>query len=343
MLLLGTNFVKMLPLLNKEGKAAAAKKFMGIYLTAGSIAGLMGIPFFGPIVSAIAWAIQKGFEDEDDIPEELRNLDPELWFRSVFLPELTGDKKIGGVPLSEILESGPLNAITGSAIAERIGLSDLLGRDTKEARTAREDVQNYAFEKLGVHASTALNFADAYDAFELGDYAKVAEKLSPAAIRNPILARKMATEGIKDADGNVIKGPDEVTAWKIFMQGIGFRPAEVAKISEDVFKLKSAQQKILNEKKLIVGRMKVQMRKDTAEGDDRLVQIMDKEVDAFNRRYPTFAMKGSEIRDTLREDLKARAGSKLGFRQDKQNRDLSDKVLANLEKRIAREKAAAKE
>ena len=343
MLLLGTNFVKMLPLLNKEGKAAAAKKFMGIYLTAGSIAGLMGIPFFGPIVSAIAWAIQKGFEDEDDIPEELRNLDPELWFRSVFLPELTGDKKIGGVPLSEILESGPLNAITGSAIAERIGLSDLLGRDTKEARTAREDVQNYAFEKLGVHASTALNFADAYDAFELGDYAKVAEKLSPAVIRNPILARKMATEGIKDADGNVIKGPDEVSAWKIFMQGIGFRPAEVAKISEDVFKLKSAQQKILNEKKLIVGRMKVQMRKDTAEGDDRLVQIMDKEVDAFNRRYPTFAMKGSEIRDTLREDLKARAGSKLGFRQDKQNRDLSDKVLANLEKRIAREKAAAKE
>jgi hypothetical protein len=343
MLMLGSNFLKMLPLLNKEGKAAAAKKFMGIYLTAGSIAGLIGIPFFGPIVSAIAWAIQKGFEDEDDIPEELRNLDPELWFRSVFLPELTGDAQIGGMPLSEILETGPLNAITGSAIAERIGLSDLLGRDTKEARTAREDVQNYAFEKLGVHASTALSFADAYDAFKMGDYKKAAERIAPAAVRNPYLAYKMYKEGIKDADGNVIKGPDEVTAWKIFMQGVGFRPAEVAKISEDVFKLKSAQQKILNEKKLIVGRMKVQMRKDTAEGDDRLVQIMDKEVDAFNRRYPTFAMKGSEIRDTLREDLKARAGSKLGFRQDKQNRDLSDKVLANLEKRIAREKAAAKE
>lgn len=342
MLLLGTNFIKMLPLLNKEGKAAAAKKFMGIYLTAGSIAGLMGVPFFGPIVTALAWAIQQSFKDDDDIPEELRNLDPELWFRSVFLPELTGNMQIGGVPLSEILDTGPLNAITGSAIAERIGLADLLGRETKEARTAREDVQNYAFEKLGVHASTALTFADAYDAARLGDYPKAAEKLAPAVIRNPMLAAKMAKEGIKDADGNVIKGPDEVSAWKIFMQGVGFRPAEVAKISEDTFKLKSSEQRILNEKKLILGRMKVQIRKDTEEGDDRLLKIIDKEVDAFNRRYPSFAMNGSEIRDILRKDLEGRAGSRMGFRQNKQNFGLSDKVLSHLEQRIDREKAATK-
>jgi hypothetical protein len=126
------------------------------------------------------------------------------------------------------------------------------------------------------------------------------------------------------------------------MQTIGFRPAEVAKISEDVFKLNSAQQRILNEKKLIMGRLKVQMRKDTNEGDARLIQIVDKEVDAFNRRYPTFAIKGSEIKETLRTDLETRAGSRLGFRQDKRNFGLSDKVLTHLEKRIEQEKASLK-
>jgi hypothetical protein len=174
-LLLATNFYKMMPLLNKEGKKAAATKFFGIYLTAGSIAGLAGIPFFSTTLGVMA-TLFKSLQDDDDWPEELKDMDAETWFRTVFLEEKLGDVSIGGIPASEILDTGPLNALTGLAIAERIGLNDLFGRDTKEAKTEREGLQQFMIEKAGPFASVGLSMADAYDAYSVGDYQKMIEK-----------------------------------------------------------------------------------------------------------------------------------------------------------------------
>jgi hypothetical protein len=338
-LLLSTNFVKMLPLLNNEGKAAAAKKFFGIMLTTASVAGISGVPILGSIISAAAWMVSQalkamGREDEDD---DLRKLDPMLWFRTVFLPEQLGEVMIGDIPLSELLDTGPLNALTGAAISERVGLADIFGRDTKEGRSSREELQSWVFENLGPTASTALSLADARDAWRLGDYTKFREKIAPAVIRNPMLAEKMAREGIKDSNGQVIAGPEEVTAWQIFMQGIGFRPAFVARASDTAFKLTSDQQKILNEKKLVLGRIKVQARKQTEEGDELMQKIIETELPEFNRKYPEFSVDATELTNLLLQDAKARASSRFGFKVSKQNINLSSRTLDYLENRAERE------
>jgi hypothetical protein len=340
-LLLLTNFAKMMPFLNKEGKKAAATKFFGIYLTAGSIAGLSGIPFFSSSLGAIATAF-KAMQEEDDWPDELKDIDAKTWFREVFLPEHLGAVSIGGIPVSQILDAGPLNALTGYAIAERIGLSDLFGRDMKEMKTAREGVAQVVMELAGPSAGLVLAFADAYDAYQVGDIQKMQERLAPAVLRNILVASKIADEGIMDAAGNPIVAPEDVSTGMLAAQAVGFRTATASKVSDVGAKLKGDVQKIVNQKTLIENRIKVQARKGTDESFDKMVDIIDSEVTKFNSKYPSHRMTIGGIREMVTNDLKVRAQSRLGISREvvKKNIDIVGDVLDNLEARVDREEAA---
>lgn len=337
-LLLMTNFFKMLPVLNKEGKAEAAKKFFGIYLTAGSIAGLAGIPAFSPIVGAVAYAF-KHMQDDEDAPEELKDKDPETWFRTVFLPDLLGDVTIGGKSLAEIADAGPLNAMTGLAISERIGLNDLFGRDTKEAKSSKEALSGWALEKAGPSVSLALSVADAYDAYQLGDFDKVADKLSPAVLRNLIVAERMAKDGVKDSKGNVIIPPDEAKGY-VMAQRIGFRPAELARIGDANFKLTAVEQRVVNERNTLMGRLKVQARKMSDEGADKIEKIVETEVSRFNSKNPEYALMPDDIVDSLVKDLENRASARLGFLVTEKNARMADPTLYRMEQRLERLRAS---
>jgi predicted Fe-Mo cluster-binding NifX family protein len=147
-LLMLTNFKKMIPFLNKEGKKEAATKFFGMAGTSFLLAGAANMALFSPIMGLMGWAWgQLGLDD--DWPEELKDLDFETWFRTVFLPEKLGDVEIGGVPVSDIVDRGPLNAITGYDIGSRIGLNDLWGRDSKETKTSRESAIAFMLDHFG--------------------------------------------------------------------------------------------------------------------------------------------------------------------------------------------------
>lgn len=334
-LLMATNFYKMMPLLNKEGKKAAATKFFGVYLTAGSIAGLAGIPFFSTTLGVMA-ALFKALKADDDWPEELKDMDAETWFRTVFLEEKLGDVSIGGIPVSEILDTGPLNALTGLAISERIGLNDLFGRDTKEAKTEREALQQYMIEKAGPAASVGLSVADAYDAYSVGDYPKMWERLAPSVIRNLLLADKLATEGMKDARGQEVIPADEITQGQIIAQAIGFRPAVLARMSETNFKLTGDEQRIVNERNRLMQAAKVAARKENEEGDKQLYKLVDGPMTKFNEKYPEYAIEDDQLEKSLEDDLNARAEARLGFPITEKNVRLVEPSLEVLERRIKR-------
>jgi hypothetical protein len=340
-LLMCTNFVKMLPFLNKEGKKAAAVKFFGIYLTAGSIAGLAGIPAFSPIIGVVAYLFQE-LQGEDDWPDELKDLDADTWFRNVFLQEKLGDIMIGNVSLADLVDSGPLNALTGSAIAERIGLNDLWGRDTKEAKSSREGMVAYILDKMGPTVSLGLSVADAWDAFAVGDDVKAWDKLSPAAIRNIRFAMRMADEGIKDSKGKEIVPPDEISTGRLFAQIIGFRPAELARIADVGFKLTAAEQRIVNERNQLILSAKVAVRKQNDEGDEALEKLVEGEIAKFNEKHPTYGIKNDDLTKILKEDMKARASARLGVSVTEKNAAFADLPLYKLEERIERELADRK-
>ena len=342
-LLLCTNFIKMMPLLNKEGKKAAAIKFFGTTMTAASVAGLAGLPF--GFLGVIAEAF-KYMQDDDEFPDELKDKDPTAWFRNVFLPQQLGEVTIGGIAVSDILDTGPLNALTGTAIAERIGLNDLIPftRDTKETKTERDAVTQLLIEAGGPSVSVAISWADAYDAYSVGDYQKMMEKALPSVLRNLVVANKMANEGIKDSKGNVVFNPDEVSTGRILAQSIGFRPAVVARMSETGFKLTGVEQSAIFERDRLMLASKVAIRKGTPEGDAQFQKLLETKIDAFNQKHPDYEIDvdSDEFDQAIEQDLESRAEAYLGFKMTEKNAPMASPALEQLEKRIERERAAIK-
>jgi hypothetical protein len=333
-LLLLTNFKKMLPFLNKEGKKEAVTKFFGMMGTSFLLAGAANMALFSPIMGLVGWAWSQ-LELDDDWPEELKDLDFETWFRTVFLPENLGDVTLGGVPVSDIVDRGPLNAITGYDIGSRIGLNDLWGRDSKETKTSRESAIAFMLDHFGgPTASLMLGFADAYDAFAMGDYQKMLEKMLPAAARNLVVANKYADEGMKTARGSELVGKDDVKTGELIGQAIGFRPDILAATQGPSFKLTGVEQKILNQRGLILNKLAFQHRKETDEGDDKFADIMENEVSKFNKKYPSYALDADAIIDSLVKKAEQRASARAGVNITEKNVGIVDDAVTNLEKRL---------
>jgi len=338
-LLLLTNFKKMLPFLNKEGKKEAATKFFGTMGTSFLLAGAANMALINPIMGLVGWAWSQ-LELDEDWPEELKNLGFSTWFFEVFLPEQLGDVTLGGVPVSDLIARGPLNAITGEDIASRIGLADLWGRDSKETKTSRESAIAFMLDHFGgPTASLLLGFADAYDAYAMGDYQKMMERMLPAVVRNLVIANKYADEGMKTGRGTELVGKDDVKTGELIGQAIGFRPDILAATQGPAFKLSGIEQKINNQRNLILNKLDFQRRKETDAGDDKFADIIENEVSKFNKKYPSYALDADSIYDSLLTKAEQRASSRAGVGVTEKNvpivGEATDKLQDRLDRRAA--------
>lgn len=335
-LLLLTNFKNMLPFLNKEGKREAATKFFGMMGTSALLGGVANMALFSPIIGLIGWAWGK-MSDDEDWPEDLKKLSFETWFRTVFLPQQLGDVKVGGVPVSDIVDRGVLNALTGYDIASRVGLNDLWGRDSKETKTSRDSATAFLLDNFaGPTASLLLGFADAYDAYAMGDYQKMQEKLAPAAIRNLLVANKYAEEGMKTGRGAELIGKDDVKTGELIGQAIGFRPDILAATQGTAFKLTGIEQRIGNQRTAILNKLDLQLRQNTDKGDERFDKILEDEVTKFNTKYPSYALDADTIYKSLNQKAEQRAGSRAGVVMTEKNIPIVEEATNTLEDRLDR-------
>ena len=346
-LLLLTNFKNMLPYLNKEGKKEAATKFFGTMGTSFLLAGAANMALINPIMGLLGWAWGQ-LELDEDWPEELKDIGFPTWFFEVFLPEKLGDVTLGGVPVSDLITRGPLNAITGEDIASRIGLADLWGRDSKETKTSRESAIAFMLDHFGgPTASLLLGFADAYDAYAMGDYQKMTERMLPAVVRNLVIANKYADEGMKTGRGVELVGKDDVKTGELIGQAIGFRPDILAATQGPAFKLSGIEQRILNQRSLILNKLDFQHRKETDAGDDKFQDIIENEVSKFNKKYPSFEIDADAIYDSLLNKAEQRASSRAGVNITEKNvpivGEAADKLADRLDKRAEEMAAKRKE
>jgi hypothetical protein len=343
-LLLLTNFKNMLPYLNKEGKKEAATKFFGMMGTSFLLAGAANMALINPILGLAGWAWSQMSEDED-WPEELKGISFPTWFFEVFLPEKLGDITLGGVPVSDLIKEGPFNALTGLAIGSRIGLADLWGRDSKETKTSRESAIAFMLDHFGgPTASLLLGFADAYDAYAMGDYQKMLDRMLPAVARNLVIANRYADEGMKTGRGVELVGKDDVRTGELIGQAIGFRPDILASTQGPAFKLSGIEQKINNQRNLLLNKLDFQRRKDTDEGDAKFDDIIDNEVAKFNDKHPSYRLNRDTINESLKKRAEQRATSRAGVNVTKQNKPIIEEATDTLENRLDRraEEMAAK-
>jgi hypothetical protein len=293
-LFLMRNFKRMLPLLNKEGKWESTKIFFGTLGTTAVLAGAAGLPMFSVVMGLLGWM----WRDEDK-PQEYKDMDYETWWRTVWLPEVLGDMSIAGIPLTEVADRGLVNYVTGLDIASRTSLNDLWLRDTKETKTARESAVALAMEKAGPSAAMILSLADAYEAFGNGDYQKGVEKMSPALIRNFIMAHKYATEGARDTKGADLILQGGFTTGELLGQSIGFRPDILSHTQQVAFKLNSARQRIEIERtKLLNNATREYFNGQRTGNFDNYIKQLNK-IEKFSTKYPEFGIDEDQLSTSI--------------------------------------------
>ena len=308
-------FTKMLPLLNKEGKAQAFKEFAGIMGTTWLLAGTVGLPMFSVVMGFVGMAL-KGMKD-DDQPEELKTLNFEEYFKQIWIPEHLGEMTIGGRPVSELALRGPVNFFTGLDVSSRTSLNDMWFKDQIASKTPREGAIQVAVAHAGPSVNLILSYLDGIKAYGDGDMQKFGEKVLPAVARGPLAAMKYLREGAKGVHGEELLSKDSFTAGALLFQAIGFREANLANLQDVNFKMYTEGQKISIERNNILRNIGDAYMKGQ---DDRFAEWLGK-VGEFDKKYPItgVVITGESIQKSLKKINEARGKNWRGLALTPQN------------------------
>jgi hypothetical protein len=316
------NFKEMIKPMDGRTRVEAVQKFFGTLGTTYILGGYVALPMFSTIMGLLGWAWE-ALKDKD-WPEDLRSMSFEFWFRTVWMPKQLGETEIGGVKLSAILERGPVNALTGLDISGRTSLNNLWLRDTKEAKTIKEEVMNMMLEKSGAGVNMMVSIAEGLSALAHGDTAKGVKKLLPAGFRNFVTANEYWKEGAKDNKGTRILSKDAFTTGQIIGQAVGFRSDLLANTQYVNFKAIGIQQRILNERQALLNNLDREFRnKNMAKFGTYM-----KDMNEFNRKFPTYQISGDNLSDALEGNAEKRAKALRGFELNEKNMPLLGTALA---------------
>ena len=302
------------------------------------LTGVVGLPMFSTIMGILGWAWDE--LREDDWPEDIKSLSFELWFRTVYLQEQLGSTKIGGVSLATIVERGPVNAFSGIDFSSRTSLNNLWLRESKEEKTLKDTAIAFAIDHIGPSPNMLLAGAEAWEAFSRGDIDKGVRKMAPAGFRNVITANKLWTEGAKDSKGTQILSKDAFSTGLLIAQAVGFRSDLLANTQYVTFKVIGLEQKILNERQVLLDNMEREFKDKNFK---KFSDIVAKDVAKWNMRFPTYNIEGDDIENSIMAKAEQRATSFRGVTLNDKNIPLFIKAVTPSRKAAAEAEKAGRE
>tara|TARA_R110000803_G_scaffold297_2_gene1129 strand:- start:1004 stop:1948 length:945 start_codon:yes stop_codon:yes gene_type:complete len=253
----------------------AREQFFGVLVSSALLAGVQGMPLVGVVLMMANLFLD---EDEDDAETILR-------------------KRIG-----ELAYKGPLNAITGTDVASRISLSNLIYRDNpynSDASDAEKMVEILGGPAWSVISQFKRGLTDVMT--EDGNTERGVESMMPAAFRNLYkgLYRYPRDEGILTRRGDPIV--DDITAGGMLSQAIGFAPTEYTLKQEQNQALKRID-RVTNKKRTKILRqyyIDIRMGGDGADALERIRQ--------FNKRHPNAAISYSTVKRSMKQHARTSA------------------------------------
>jgi hypothetical protein len=320
--------------MDAEAKKEAATQLFGTLFMSGLLAGYVGIPGISAAMGAVQGIINAMRDEEDDDPLEMRDI--EFWFRSVFIPNFFGEAQIGGHKLSEIIDSGLIDTITGYAMSSSLSMNNMWMPELKEQRNLEDTMQEYALSLMGPFASLALNqIPSGIRLMQEGKTMQGLERLLPAFFRQPLTAARYSQEGATTSTGAVIREPEEFTKAQIAAQALGARTTGLASVQEANFKANALKAKVMNDKAKIINRVDLEAtRGSDQEFDDALEKLI-----TFNARNPQLAVKGEQLSKMLKARMEKRLKADRGFDVDKKFYPYLEELLESSREKIEREAA----
>jgi hypothetical protein len=261
------------PAVRKE----AFRQLVGIYGMAMAFAGIKGLPFMGA-TSTLATMINALLGDDDepyDFDVMMRNWTNELFYK------------------------GLVNYATNLEIANRVGVAnDLIFRD--DPRGVAEDgyVLTAMKQAFGPAGSFAVGVGNGAKLVSEGEVWRGIEAMMPSFVRNGMKAMRFASEGATTLNGNPIV--EDISAYNVAMQIVGFSPANLSNVYEELAMKKGFEREIMEKRKKLLNKYDMARRA----GDSDLMDEAREEISAFNERR--IDPKAKITRDTLIRSERAR-------------------------------------
>ena len=210
---------------SREARRIAAYQLAGIYGSAGVLAGVAGMPLYG-----MASLVFDTFADDEDDPMD----DADTIVRTY---------------LGEGPYRGALNYVTGINFASRVGLGELLFRDTfinSSAPLLYQALEYGGGPIVGILAQGERGFK----LFGEGEFYRGFEAMSPAALKNALKMVRYSTEGVETVGGDKII--EDLHPAHLGLQFLGFAPAEYSRQLEENAVLKGADRATSRRKKKLL-------------------------------------------------------------------------------------------
>jgi hypothetical protein len=303
---------------------AAAQRLAGTLIMGSLFHGLVGMPMYSVITSVI-----DALSDEED--EEVKKrlaknpltaMNANFRFRYEFLPKYFGEITMPGLDgrqhsLAEVLEKGPISALTDINFSSRTSFDGMWWREAKPGKTYVETAQNIILSNLGPGVSTGFNMVGAIDDFSNGKIQRGLEKIVPAFFRGSLVATRLGTEGAETKGGDKLLKQEEISTMNLIAAATGFQPTRLARIQERNFAMQKEIVEAASKRTKVLRRLNELALDDKVDGN--AIRDAIKDIVEYNKRYPMekFLIKPDTIRRSLETMAEKRGMTIRGQYMDK--------------------------
>jgi hypothetical protein len=296
------NSIKDLPIEQKREARARFVGTMGMSAIFSGVTGLWGFSTVASIINAVFNIAGGGDDDEEPFDFELSFVN---WANETF-----------GAGMGTALTRGSLNAITGLDIGSRVKLDEMWFRDGRKNQDEAEALQTFLVDLLGPTIGIGINTARAIDLWNQGHGDRAIEAVSPAFIKNALIAQRMAREG----GATTLRGDmltEDPSAFILMMQGLGLRSQELAERQYYNITVKGHEQAILKERQNLLNYYGLTfMANDVENNSEAFDKIME-----FNDKHPSVRIPADSITGSIIERMKKSSQTENGLYIDKRLRE----------------------
>jgi hypothetical protein len=199
--------------------------------------------------------------------------------------------------LGEGAFNGALNYLTGTAVSNRVGLSDLLISSTGYKE---QDSRALAFLQLmgGPAYGTYDRMEQGYKLIQDGNIERGLERMLPAGIANAMKGIRFGTEGANTLRGDPITG--DISAWNAGAQFFGLAPAEYTRDLEIAAFEKNRDRRATKERTKILRDYYIASRNGDSDGMTDAISDMMK----FSRAHPTYPITVETIQRSMQQHMR---------------------------------------